>query len=113
MTKHAQTDQLMVAMFGIGIIAADNADSGTFARLYGLQLMSTLNDATIRKALKFIYERDGGDIIIRQLIKHLRPYAGRHPPCLQLALEALQTSRTGEHLVRAADVPPRAKLTRR
>jgi hypothetical protein len=66
-------DQQLVAMLALGAIIAGDDD---FAHLFGVRLLVSLEDAAIRRALRYIYERDGGDHIVRRLVKQLRRHAG-------------------------------------
>ncbi|MGO8974343.1 MAG: hypothetical protein ACLPTZ_02550 [Beijerinckiaceae bacterium] len=80
------TDQQLVAMLAIGAIAAGEDE---FVNAFGNQLLGSLSDAAIRRALRYVLARDGGDHVIRRLVKRLRRYAGSRPPHLAAALEEL------------------------
>jgi hypothetical protein len=44
----------------------------------------------MRRALRYILERDGGDHFLARVIKNLRRYAGQRPAHLQIALDELE-----------------------
>lgn len=60
-------------MLAIGAIIAGDDD---FAHLFAVRLLTSLDDVAIRRALRFIHARDGGDHIIARLSQRLRRHAG-------------------------------------
>ena len=85
-------DKVLAALIALGAIAAGGEDG--FVGEFGNIVLCQVNEPDLRRALRYILERDGGDHFLARVVKNLRRYAGQ--PHLKIALD---------ELVKASDDP--------
>lgn len=82
----APTDQTLAALIALGAVAAGQDE---FVQQFAGHVLGLLDDGDIRRALRYILERDGGDEFIARVVEQLRRVAGGRP---LPALDALTRS---------------------